>query len=312
MPGQNTFGSTRLLYLCQPRWDDGAAMSVSSLRDQWDYLKSQPGFQKSPIRVVVNLLRWRWRTWSGRSVQVRLPRQQLTLWLPPEWHGAAKLLYIFRDDYEPDLAVLRNFLAPGGLMVDVGANYGIFSLNAAKLVGKAGRVLAFEPAQSNFSTLEKNLGLNEATQVRAFRMALSDKPGTLRLYHDPDPTRNSLAPGANAQDFEEVEVKTLDAVLSANAVSRIDFVKIDVEGADELVCRGALESLRKYLPPVFYENNSGSAVHMGLKAGGTAAVLAELGYTFYQCEGERLIKLTGPTPPEGNILALHSSKTPRI
>jgi FkbM family methyltransferase len=312
MRGQNTFGSTRILDLCQPRWDDGAAMSVSTLRDQWDYLKSQPGFQKSPIRVVVNLLRWRWRTWIGRPVQIRLPGQQLTLWLPPEWHGAAKLLYVFRDDYEPDLVVLRNFLNPGGVMVDVGANYGIFSLNAARLVGKTGRVLAFEPARGNFSTLEKNLALNEATQVRAFQMALSDKPGTLRLYHDPDPTRNSLAPGSNAQDFEEVEVKTLDVVLSANAVGKIDFIKIDVEGADELVCRGALETLRKHLPPVFFENNSASALRMGLKAGGTAAVLAQLGYTLYQCERERLIKVTTTTPPEGNILALHSSKAPKI
>lgn len=312
MPGQNTFGSTPILHLCQPRWDDGTAMSLSTLRDQWDYLKSQPGFQKSPIRVVVNLLRWRCRTWVGRPVQVRLPQQQLTLWLPPEWHGAAKLLYVFRDDYEPDLVVLRNFLNPGGVMVDVGANYGIFSLNAARLVGKTGRVLAFEPAQGNFSILEKNLALNDATQVHAFRMALSDKPGTLRLYHDPDPTRNSLAPGSDAQDFEEVDVKTLDTIVNANAVAKIDFIKIDVEGADELVCRGAVETLRRYLPPVFFENNSESAVRMGLKAGGTAVFLAELGYTFYQCEGERLIKLTASTPPGGNILALHSSKAPRI
>jgi FkbM family methyltransferase len=208
--------------------------------------------------------------------------------------------------------VLRKFLTPGGVMVDVGANYGIFSLNAARLVGKAGRILAFEPAQGNFSTLEKNLALNDATQVRTFRMALSEKSGTLRLYHDPDPTRNSLAPGSNAQDFEEVEVKTLDAILSANAVVKIDFIKIDVEGADELVCRGALETLREYMPPVFFENNSASAVRMGLRAGGTAAVLADLGYSFYQCEGERLIKLSAPTPPEGNILALHSSKAPKV
>jgi hypothetical protein len=95
-------------------------------------------------------------------------------------------------------------------------------------------------------------------------------------------------------------------------VERLDFIKIDVEGADELVCRGALETLRKHLPPVFFENNSASALRMGLKAGGTAAVLAQLGYTLYQCERERLIKVTTTTPPEGNILALHSSKAPKI
>ena len=283
-------------------------MSFRSLRAQWDYLKSQPGFHRSPIRVVTHLLSWRWRTWLGRPATIRLPRQQLTLALPPEWHGAAKLLYIFRDDYEPDLAVLQKFLVPGGVMVDVGANYGIFSLNAARLVGPTGKVLAFEPAQNNFSTFKKNLALNNVSQVRALRMALAEKPGRLRLYHDPDPTRNSLAPGSNAQDFEEVEVNTLDAVLKANGVAKVDFIKIDVEGADELVCRGALETLRSCLPPVFFENNSSAALRMGLKANGTSAVLAQLGYGFYQCEGERLIKLASADPPEGNILALHSSK----
>jgi hypothetical protein len=141
-------------------------------------------------------------------------------------------------------------------------------------------------------------------------MALAEKAGTLRLYHDPDPTRNSLAPVSNAQDFEEVEVGTLDAVLKANNVDRVDFIKIDVEGADELVCRGAEETLRTCLPPVFFENNSDAALRMGLKANGTAAVLAGLGYEFYQSESERLLRIGTNEPPEGNILALHSSKAP--
>jgi FkbM family methyltransferase len=179
------------------------------------------------------------------------------------------------------------------------------------LVGPTGRVLAFEPAQNNFSTFEKNLALNQTSQVRALRMALAEKPGRLRLYHDPDPTRNSLAPGSNAQDFEEVEVNTLDAVLSANGVTKVDFIKIDVEGADELVCRGAGETLRAWLPPVFFENNSSAAVRMGLKPNGTAAVLSEFGYGFYQFEGERIVKLEGSEPPEANILALHPSKAPK-
>lgn len=283
-------------------------MSLSSLRAQWGYLNAQPGFRRAPIRVIFNLLAWRGRSWLGRPVQIRLPRQGLTLQLPPEWHGASKLLYVFRDDYEPDLGVLQRFLTPGGIMVDVGANYGIFSLNAAYLVGSKGRVLAFEPAQNNFSILEKNLQLNAATQVRALRMALADKPGKLRLYHDPDPTRNSLAPTSNANDFEEVEVSTLDTVLNENKVSKVDFIKIDVEGADELVCRGALETLKSSLPPVFFENNSPAAVRMGLKANGTAAVLAELGYQFYNYHENGLVRLETTEPGEGNFLALHRSK----
>jgi hypothetical protein len=142
-------------------------------------------------------------------------------------------------------------------------------------------------------------------------MALAEKLGRLRLYHDPDPTRNSLAPAGNAQDFEEVEVNTLDAVLRTNGITRVDFIKIDVEGADELVCRGARETLGSCLPPVFFENNSSAAARMGLKPNGTAAVLAEFGYAFYHFEEDRLVKLTTDEPAEGNILALHPSKAPQ-
>lgn len=280
-------------------------MSFDKLQGQWAYLASQPGFQKAPMRVLLRLVRWRLLCLLKMPVTLRLPERQLTLFLPSEWHGTSKLLYIFRDAYEPDLAILNKFLSPGKVMIDVGANYGIFSLNASRLVGKTGKVVAFEPAEASYSVLQKNVTLNQATNVQALRLALAEKPGTLRLYHDPDPTRNSLAQADPSQKFEQVQVRTLDDVLAELGPGRVDLIKIDVEGADELVCRGAMATLRKYLPPVFFESNAAAASRMGLKENGISALMEELGYDLYRFDEGTLAKLHKGAIAEGNVLALH-------
>ncbi len=283
-------------------------MSFEKLRGQWVFLTSQPGFQAAPVRVLSRLLGWRALCWFKKAVTVKFPGQGLAYYLPPQWHGSSKLLYVFRDAFEPDLAVMNPYLGPGKVMVDVGANFGIFSLNASRLVGATGRVVAFEPAQATYSVFQKNLALNNAGNVKPMRLALADKPGSLKLYHDLDPTRNSLAPGDVRQDFEEVQVRTLDDVLAELGVPRADFVKIDVEGADELVCRGAQKTLRASFPPVFFETNSGAAVRMGLKRHGTSEFLQGLGYELHSFEDGKLTKLSPGAVPEGNLLALHPAQ----
>jgi hypothetical protein len=136
------------------------------------------------------------------------------------------------------------------------------------------------------------------------RIALADKPGKLRLYHELDPTRNSLAPSDTSRDYEEVEVRSLDSVVRDLDVSRIDFVKIDVEGADELVCRGGSEVLKKYRPPVLFEHDLAATSQMGLKDGGISAFLASLDYEFYKYRNGEIFKLMDGDFPEGNILAM--------
>jgi FkbM family methyltransferase len=268
------------------------------------YLRSQPGFQNRPVQVLLRLTLWRMLCALHRPVSIRLPARDLLLYLPPDWHGTAKLLYVFRDDFEPDLAVLRNYLGAKATMVDVGANYGMFSLVASRLVGESGRVLAFEPANATFAVLKRNLESNDVRNVTPFRMALSDSAGTMRLYHDVDATRNSLAPTTRSQDFEEVQTGTLDEVLAKAHVHQVDFIKIDVEGADELVCRGAMNTLRVSLPVVLFEHNAPAADRMKLEARNTGKVLADLGYEFY-LPGPQLVRAEGRDLPEGNILAVH-------
>jgi len=278
-------------------------MSFDKLRGQWRYLASRPDFQKAPLRILARLFFWRLHCVLKKSAQIRIPKLDSSFFLPPNWHGPSKIIYVFRDQCEPEIEVLAKFLGPGKTMIDVGASYGIFTLASAHLVGSQGTVLAFEPAQATFRVLERNLAINHSPKVNAMRMALSDKPGKMRLYHDADPSRNSLAQAGASQDYEEVEVRTLDSVVQDLGLSRIDFIKIDAEGADELVCRGASEILKKYRPPIFFEENRGAVSHLGLERRGTAAFLASLGYDFHILHDGEIVKSGNITA--GNILALH-------
>lgn len=227
---------------------------MKSLQNKFDYLKSQPTFQSNPFLIIGRLLVWRAKTLLGISSTIELKKWTIQFYLPSKWRGVAKLIYVFRDSYEEELGNLSLYLSPGSVFVDVGANYGIYSLIAARIVGDSGRVIAFEPAQENFEILKKNILLNCMNNINLFPLALSDRNGLMKLYYHPDPGRNSLIPEhSKFMNGEEVEVKKLDQVLEKIGINLVDFIKIDVEGADLLVIKGAKETICKYRPVVQFE-----------------------------------------------------------
>jgi FkbM family methyltransferase len=224
---------------------------------QWNYLKSQPGFKKRPLVVLFRLVAWRILCRVGKSTDIELSHHGgIKLSLPPLWRGVSKLVYTFREDYEPELSLLDRFIPSGGGMVDVGANFGIYSLVASRLVGDSGHVHAFEPAQAAFESLEHNIALNGMNNVQAHRLALGERSGEARLFHNADPSRNTLAGSDGELDFENVQIRRLDDVLAESAMSKVDFIKIDTEGAEELVARGAENTIRRDKPVILFEINA--------------------------------------------------------
>ncbi len=138
---------------------------------------------------------------------------------------------------------IQTHLEPGMTFVDVGANMGDFSLIAAKTMGDRGRVLAFEPSPENCTWLRRSIELNGYHSIEVMEMALSDTRGEETLYLSDRVGRHSLLPRADDQKTLTVAVDTLDAVMAATGDPRADMVKIDVEGAELKVLRGAQATL---------------------------------------------------------------------
>jgi FkbM family methyltransferase len=127
----------------------------------------------------------------------------------------------------------------GNTFVDVGANVGYYTLLAAKLVGEEGRVFAFEPDPESFALLERNVRLNGFGNVVLEQKAVSNEPGTLRLYLAPENKGDHRIYETRGEErpFVEVEAVTLDDYFRDDP-RRIDFVKIDTQGADFAILEG--------------------------------------------------------------------------
>jgi FkbM family methyltransferase len=155
--------------------------------------------------------------------------------------------------YEYDKTqTIKNRLKPGQTFIDIGANKGDFTLLAAQLVGRQGKVLSFEPEPDNFSWLKKSIELNKYQNVITYDVALGSSNQDVTLYLGQKSGWHSLVPpdqGGTVQDSITVTGSTLDSVLGTLGNKQVDMIKIDVEGAELEVLRGAQATL-KYNPEI--------------------------------------------------------------
>jgi FkbM family methyltransferase len=145
--------------------------------------------------------------------------------------------------YEPPVTrLLQRRLGRGGTMVDVGANWGYFTLLAAAIVGHEGRVISLEPDPRHFAALESNVRLNGFSQIQSMPKAAGANDGvaTLAGYDDRSANRgvSRIGPASDGQRSFQVECVRIDGVTAG--LDRVDVLKLDVEGGE----LDALEGMR--------------------------------------------------------------------
>lgn len=145
---------------------------------------------------------------------------------------------------------LSRELSAGGRFFDIGANVGFFSLMAARLVGPAGRVVAFEPEPDIHEALVRSARANELANLEAHKLALSDREGELPFYRARDGTASSLVPEAPGKEarYERTlvtPVTTLDKLVADGKIEAkgVTLCKVDVEGEEVRTVRGMLDTL---------------------------------------------------------------------
>jgi FkbM family methyltransferase len=155
-----------------------------------------------------------------------------------------------------ELLFVEKFLKPGMCVLDVGAHHGLYTILASKQVGSGGKVIAFEPSPRERSLLARNLRINFSSNVHveAYALGSGRSKADLFLVEGGEDGCNSLRPPAVAATTQTVSVDTisLDEYLVNASVSRVDFVKLDVEGGEREVLRGAENLLRAPSRPVFF------------------------------------------------------------
>ncbi len=175
------------------------------------------------------------------SAPIRLRGFPLNFTFSPRTY-LGKFLY-YRNMYEEaQIGLLRTLLRPDMTFVDVGANYGLYSVIAAHLTGPDGCILAIEPQHAVADVLRENLRLNNLSNVVVEEVALGDRPGTA-ILHQVSRTnvgQATIAIGGNEQSFQStsVEVATLPTLLTKHSLASPRGMKIDVEGGEKSVLDG--------------------------------------------------------------------------
>jgi FkbM family methyltransferase len=182
--------------------------------------------------------------------------------------------------YERDLVtILRHSLRPGMVFADVGAHIGYFTVLASSLVSPGGRVYAFEADPQCFERLRENS--RTLSGVIVHPMAVSDRVGEATFFASPDPAESgwgSLFPDGLHRSTRRVLTTTLDEWRQREAPGRIDFVKMDVEGAEYRVLRGAEHLIRDDRPVFFLEVNDVCLARDGRGAHDIVDFLNRCGY----------------------------------
>ena len=147
-------------------------------------------------------------------------------------------------EVKKQIAISR-MLKPGQIFYDIGANVGFFTLLGARCVGSSGRVVAVEPLRRNIDLIEKHIAINNISNVSVIEKALSDFVGKACFSVDGHSTSKLSGKGQIA-----VEVTTLDELVEQLG-SPPDILKVDIEGAEIHLLKGAANVLEKFQPVVF-------------------------------------------------------------
>lgn len=156
------------------------------------------------------------------------------------------------EHYELDL--FMQLLKPGFTVLDVGANIGVYCIEASKVISEHGKVFAFEPIEENLKLLNHNIELNDVKNVEVVFSAIGKEDSKIKIYK----AKHSIAThsaGAISDEFVEVPVTSIDSFVSKHDLS-VDLIKMDIEGYEGFAIEGSVNTINNQHPVLFIEFSS--------------------------------------------------------
>tara|TARA_B110000003_G_scaffold164780_1_gene164722 strand:+ start:8002 stop:8955 length:954 start_codon:yes stop_codon:yes gene_type:complete len=153
---------------------------------------------------------------------------------------------ILNDNFETQkINLIRQVLFPGDKFIDIGCSFGLFSLIASEIVGTKGEVLAFDPSSTAIKTLNINSKINGFENIRTHNIALGNSDNLIQFFgQNYGGTIIKDNPQYETSVGREIEMKKLDSILSLNDLQNLKFIKIDAEGAELEILKGAENILK--------------------------------------------------------------------
>ena len=247
------------------------------------------------------------------GIPIPLPRRLSwgDWWL--SWGDSLSRMVRDRSFEGMETEILRKLLKPGMVVMDAGAHRGYYTLLASKILGAEGRVISFEPSPRERRWLWLHMKVNGRRNIRIEKFALGAKEETAEFFISLDSQT-----GCNSMKFPKgvryslpicVPVITLDAYCSRYGVSRLDFLKMDVEGAERDVLLGGSDFLRKMRPIIVCELSDIRTLRWKYRPIETVKIIEGLGYACYYINANSGLDPYREKPRyEENILAVPTEK----
>jgi FkbM family methyltransferase len=205
----------------------------------------------------------------------QVSRQGITWRLNP-FDEVQRDLFWFGEVETGDCSLIDALVAPGAVVLDVGANFGH---HAIRLARRGCLVHAFEPNPSTYARLEEHLVVNGIASVRTYALGLGARRERPILVVDDRNTGAAHVGSDMAGDRRvEVEIAPLDEIAVERGIGRVDFAKVDVEGYEPFFVAGAEKTLRRWLPPLMIEVAPDNLARHGNTAGSLLELLRGVGY----------------------------------
>jgi FkbM family methyltransferase len=196
---------------------------------------------------------------------------------------------------------LNRYLKSDMTFVDIGANQGEFSLFAAKRLTK-GRVLAFEPVDFFYDLLCENIERNSYRNIETFHYGLSNESKQLPIYMgktgagEHEGLATIFQSDLRERFIQNIELRVLDDQLPQLNLNRIDFMKIDVEGAEMLVLKGAQKTIERFRPLIMIEINNATYQAAGYTVPDVIQFFKQMRYTLNIMTKNGTLKAVTATP----------------
>jgi FkbM family methyltransferase len=194
----------------------------------------------------VRYLKWTFISNFSKKKLIRFILEEGKVFDCPLQSAVAKMMF-FGNFEKNELAFFRNSLRSGQIFLDIGANVGIYTIIASKLVGDGGHVYSFEPSKRELEILNHNIKINHLENITVIEKAISAHSGIAQLAMAKDGGLNSFADthrlDQQIETWQTVETISLDEFIQEYSIQKVDFIKIDVEGAEKLVFQGASQFL---------------------------------------------------------------------
>ncbi len=227
-------------------------------------------------------------------------------------------IYIFGSYELPTVRFIRSYLRTGDTAVDVGAQIGYLTLVMATAADRTTAVISFEPESSNIARFNANMELNGVTNVTLIEKAVSEHEGMLKLYLSADENAGThstvFVEGNVSERFVEIPATTLDAAIGALGQDHVDLVKIDVEGGEIDVIKGAERVLEHHRPVVIAELSDALQRARGSSCQAFKEYMKDYGYEAFTIadSGALVPSALDAAHPMDNVVFVPDSRRDRV